>query len=796
MRRFLEGNTLGGPSLFCKALSLTLILGVGTLTGTLPAQQAEETPAAEEKPNVEQKPEAGETPAPGEAPAPAPAPGETKARADAPPDPDRTTFQLPFTAEQGGGKATGSAGAIEYREAGFVVLQGGVELLYQDLKLRAEQVEVDLNTRDLLAFGDVIIDQGPQRITGSEARYNLREGTGVIKSATAYADPDFYFSGDEIAKVGENVYTVENGVFTSCSDEVPDWSFRVRRARIELEGYARIRGASMRVKKMPVFYTPYLLWPAKTERASGLLIPQPGYSQRRGISLSLAYFQTLGRSYDTTFFADLYSRNYLGFGNELRYRPSEGTRGQFSGFAIRDPERNDDWRWKTTLDHTTDHLPFGMRGVINYQRYSDFDYLRDFERDIDRNSIRSILSRGFASGNWGSHSLNILAEDRETIVSGTDTITQQRLPEVEYRLRPTRLGKLPLYLELDSSLAYLAVERSATYDGSYGRVDLFPSLRLPVRAAPWLSLSVAAGYRYTWYGDSLCQQGGTGNAVCGPEGLGFTGETLSRGVPAASAEIVGPSFSRIFEGKVGSFAKFKHVIEPRFTYTFFDQVNEDERDRVPLFDERDTLTSTNVGRWELVNRLLARPAGEGGSAREVLSFRIGQSYSFDPNQPLQRSAETDDPWGPMSATLRWDPGAGTSLQAQVTYNTLFNQLTQQSLTASFRLPASSTVGLTWVTRWRAEDGQTLNDQARLWTSLNLIPKRLRLQAQLNYDIETSELTQHRYILGYTSQCFAINLEAREFKTVERTDRDYRFLLTLKNVGAFLDLSGRQSTADF
>jgi hypothetical protein len=26
------------------------------------------------------------------------------------------------------------------------------------------------------------------------------------------------------------------------------------------------------------------------------------------------------------------------------------------------------------------------------------------------------------------------------------------------------------------------------------------------------------------------------------------------------------------------------------------------------------------------------------------------------------------------------------------------------------------------------------------------------------------------------------------------ERDYRFLLTLKNVGTFLDLSGRQSTA--
>ena len=33
--------------------------------------------------------------------------------------------------------------------------------------------------------------------------------------------------------------------------------------------------------------------------------------------------------------------------------------------------------------------------------------------------------------------------------------------------------------------------------------------------------------------------------------------------------IVGPSFSKIFNAKIGSLTKFKHVIEPRITYTYF-----------------------------------------------------------------------------------------------------------------------------------------------------------------------------------------------------------------------------------
>ncbi|MFK5283083.1 hypothetical protein ACI3PL_26290, partial [Lacticaseibacillus paracasei] len=79
--------------------------------------------------------------------------------------------------------------------------------------------------------------------------------------------------------------------------------------------------------------------------------------------------------------------------------------------------------------------------------------------------------------------------------------------EVEYRLRPTQIVRLPLYLNMDSSLAYLDVNRGGAYNGSYGRVDLAPELEASLFSLPWMSASVAAGYRYTWYGDSICRRG-------------------------------------------------------------------------------------------------------------------------------------------------------------------------------------------------------------------------------------------------------------------------------------------------
>ncbi len=718
----------------------------------------------------------------------------------APPAPtarQRTEFKLPFPEESGGGVAVGSAETLSFERESTAVLSGDVEIRYKEITLRAAEVAVDLQTRVLTALGGVTIDQGPQRLAGESAVYDLENKTGTLTRATAYVDPDFYFSGEELQKTGDLTYEIKNGTLTACKDEVPDWSFRMKQARVEVEGYAHIRGASMRVKNVPVLYIPYIVWPAKRERASGFLIPQPGYSNRRGASVSLAYFQTLGRSYDTTIFADLYSKDFLGLGNELRWRPTEGTEGWFEGYAIRDPERaeGDEWRWKLRLDATTTDLPWNMRGALAYRKYSDFDYLGDFEREIDRNTVRSVLSRGFVSGNWGTQSLNLLVEDRETFINPLNSVIQRRLPEVEYKLRPTRLGKLPLYVDLDSSLAFLDVRRSATYDAGYGRFDVQPNLQANVLSLPWLSASVNGGYRYTWYGDSLCDSDLAGENPCDPlAGTTFVGESLSRTLPVAGAQIVGPSFSRIFNTQIGRFGKFKHVIEPRFIYSYLGEIEQKEVRRTPLFDEVDAFAAGNVGRVVLFNRLLAKPLDEKkGSAREILSLKLSRFYSFDEETPLQVLGEDSTRVGPIDGELRFDPSEKTSISAQVTYNTLASRITQRSLSGSVGI-LGSTVGLTWYTTYRPQTGETQSDQARLWATLQLVPQRLTVESQLAYDIDGSELQQQRYAVSYTSQCYAFRIEGREFKTSQLQDRDYRLLLTLKNVGTFLDLNGRQSQA--
>ncbi|HQP93671.1 MAG TPA: hypothetical protein PK570_06910, partial [Thermoanaerobaculia bacterium] len=211
-------------------------------------------------------------------------------------------------------------------------------------------------------------------------------------------------------------------------------------------------------------------------------------------------------------------------------------------------------------------------------------------------------------------------------------------------------------------------------------------------------------------------------------------------------------------------------------------------------DERDrSYAGSNLGEVALVNRLLAKPSDpEAGGAREILSFELSQAFALD-DQALQSSYDGSQSSrkSALYATLRLNPAEAFSLQAQAQYSTLFSGLEATQLSATLALPRAR-VGLAWYTRYRAELGETSSDQLRLTAGMAIIPDRLLLDAQVNYDILSRELQQQHYSLVYNSQCWGIRIETREFRYFNRRDRDYRFALSLKNIGTFLDLTGGDS----
>jgi LPS-assembly protein len=614
-------------------------------------------------------------------------------RAAAPP-PDRIGFELRVPPEKGGGRISGTAARLESSGEDLAVLSGDVEIRFRDLTVRAQRLTLDRISMTLEAEGDVVFDQGTRRIAATRADLDLAGETGSFWNASAYAAPDQYFSGEVVVKTGTNTYEVRRGVLTSCTgDPTPDWSFRVSSADIEVGGYAHLRNATMRLKKLPILYWPYMIYPAKTERSSGFLIPNIGYTRRRGTYLGIAYYQVMGPSADLTLQLDGYESTYAGAGAELRYAPSEGTRGNMTYYVLsdRDTSRSE---WRALWRHSASDLPGGFKGVISVDDYSDYDFFREFQRGEVENTRSFLYSNAFLSGSWGAQSLSFIVDQRETFLPADRTSTQRQLPEINYRVRKLKLGKSQFYFSLDSTAGYYFGETTDLFSIDYGRFDIAPGLTLPLRVAPWFSLAVSAGGRATWWGETVpvlrrdpetdevrrvCEDG-----EAEADRL-FCGESLTRTYSTVAVDAVGPSFARIFDGSGKRFAKYKHVIEPRFAYNRVSDF--EDQDRVLRFDEIDSFSASESGSVALVNRVLAKPADEKqGSAFEILSFELAQGYSFREDQPLQRSRDGSltSRESPIFARLRYSPSRVFDLQGRATWSTLFSGLESTSLSMRAR----------------------------------------------------------------------------------------------------------------
>lgn len=691
---------------------------------------------------------------------------------------------------------------IEAQRDEYSIIQGGVTLEYQDIKLRADKVTFNQKTRDVVAEGHVIIDQGPTRITANQAIYNLTSKTGTFFNATGTMDPSMYFSGDRIEKVDEDTYRMTNGVFTSCDLDRPAWSFHVGHADVTLDDYARMRDISFRARGLPIFWTPRLIWPTKRERSQGLLIPRARFNDKFGPRLQNGYFIPFGDSVDATLYGDVSTKRYFGAGIDLRYVPSENIKiGDLRAYAVNNvPAKKVEWKYQ--YRHAQENLPGGFRGVVDVQDYSDLNFFREYDDDPRILTQSNIYSSAYLTKNRPTYSLNILSDrrDYELLVSdSTDedgdgnvnelTSVRQRyeqLPSLQLRMYPQRVGRTPFYFSLESSSSRLrsgtVIGGERTIDADYYRTDIFPTVSMRLRTPQWLSIKPQLSVRQTWYSasrDALTDQVNDDKPV-------------SRFYGQGQIDMVGPSFSRVFNKPRGGFSRFKHVIEPRIRYVRTTDIN--DQNQVIRFDTVDTpvvpIVQDSV-EYSLTQRIIGKESGEKGSAREVLSFALRQSVALSDPFPRAGAAAGEHKFTPLAASLRFNPYQSTTLDATAQFGNVSHQLDQVSLSANLLGTgkyADKHLGFTYFATLEQPGAPGSNSSHILLNAGSfLIKDRLRTDVQLNFDAKKGEFLEHRYLAGWTGSCYGIALEYRRYRVFGSIDEDeslgsYGIAVTLKNVG--------------
>jgi LPS-assembly protein len=665
--------------------------------------------------------------------------------------------------------------------------QGDVHLLYQDISLRCDEVEVDLNTFHLHAEGNVILDQGDTRIACSRIEFDLRKKVGTLWNVDAFLPPTYHFRGRMMEKLDETHYRFHNGIFTSCEisdNKAPPWSIEVRDALVELEGYGHFHDAALKVRGIPFFYTPRLLWPVKRDRAAGFLVPSFGFSSQRGTYLGNSFYWPISRSVDATSYLDLYSKHYLGLGQEVRWAPAENASGDILGYLVWDPAGKR-WEWKATGKHNQ-LFPGGYALHAQVQEVSNLDFFQQFEGAIDRNALRTLNSFATLSRTWGPQVLNLRVDHQRTFFTDqtatvSSEVTLDRLGEAEYRLRSTRIGLSPLYLSAIASADEFHVDRSATLRGRYGRIDVFPTLTLLTPGFAWLNVTPTLGARETYY-----------TSQYSADLKYLVPEPLSRHYGTAGLSIVGPSFSRIWTQADGD--KIKHLIEPRLEYSYVSDAG--EASRIPIFDEKDSVLVTNLLTWTLANDLFVKSGPQG--SRQVASFEISQPYSLSMPLTLARSSydaatrtTTVVPAsqrGPLDLWLRLTPLPTATLDARADFDPVTHKLQSTSLSGGLYSGANG-LNLTWYSGYDPLQGGALSSQTRVYFSVAPTGTPWRLESQTAYDIHNQMLLEQRLAFRWRGSCWSALVELRDYRIAPYQNRSYRIAIDLTGLGTFLDIHG-------
>jgi len=256
----------------------------------------------------------------------------------------------PVWGEDGLTRITITAGIMRTAADGTVHAEGDVVVHGEGVTVRADSLRFDPGTNILLLTGEVEMNEdGGGTFTGDSLALDIADLTGGISRGEIIVVPNgFRVRGEDIRRLGPEEFSVSKGVFTSCPGECPDWSFTAREIQVRKEGYLAARHAAFRIAGVPVFYTPYLYYPVKTKRQTGLLLPEIRISDETGLESAWPLFITFGSHADVTLTPRTFSRDSFGLGVEARYRLDYAGGGDWNGFAIGGDE---DDRWYFRGDH-------------------------------------------------------------------------------------------------------------------------------------------------------------------------------------------------------------------------------------------------------------------------------------------------------------------------------------------------------------------------------------------------------------------------------------------------------------
>lgn len=482
--------------------------------------------------------------------------------------------------------------------------------------------------------GDVVMRQGSMQVEADEASLHQAENRGELSGNVRLRDNGALIVGDHAdvqldtgeaqvdnaeyvmhksrvrgsalyAKRAENaIIRLKDGTYTTCEPNSNAWQLKGNNITLNpATGFGTGTNVTLRVKDIPVFYTPYIYFPIDNRRQSGFLPPSFSTSTKTGFMLVTPYYFNLAPNYDATVYPRYMSKRGLLMEGEFRYL-TKSSEGQFGAAYLND----DDTERKLQSDYekTRYMLNWQHKGgldsrvmtEVDYTKISDPYYFQDLQSDQIGVQSRDFVNQQGAvtyRGDTYTARVNAQAYQLATIANITP---YNRLPQITFNgYLPQHPGGLDMtynteLVRFDRNLRtgnfsdenglqspFLDTNVQGLARATGDRLNLAPAVSLPMN---WTYgfLKPSLKYQYTQYDLDL---DGTGKSQIAAQSAdadrlnGTYSRNQNRGVPIASIDS-----GLYFDRNTQWFGKnYRQTLEPRLYYLY---VPEKDQSDIPVFD--------------------------------------------------------------------------------------------------------------------------------------------------------------------------------------------------------------------
>ena len=598
-----------------------------------------------------------------------------------------------------------TADSLSYNEKeGTYLAQNNVIIKKASQALYTEHAVFNTKTGMARVSGGVRIETDGDIMTGKEGTFNLNTQTGEIIDGNLFMKANhYYISGSQMQKTGENTYKIDDCTITTCDGEHPDWTITGSEVKVTIEGYGTVKHSAFRIRDLPIIYIPYMIFPAKTKRQTGLLPPKLGYSTLNGAEVQVPFYWAISDQTDATFYQRYMTKRGYMQGLEFRYAESKNSKGILDFDILSDKEDPKNMGDKDALNispyertnqtrywlrgRSDQDLPLGLVARLDGDFVSDQDYLREFEEKLFGFGTRSNLqeesnrpvqekrspTRRSAlrlSRDGESYALQGIAAYYQQVEDPeTKNQMEQPMGGLNFTLLPEQFSGWPVFFNLETDYNYVWSDNA---DRGHG-ISFTPQVNFPFWLGPYVEFEPS--FRYTY--NSQWVDNNQGDK-----------DRQYQSLYEASTRL-GANAEKIYDVSWGNAKKLRHKVSPTFYYTY--QGYHDGGEETPwynpidqedygslwslAFDEDEENRDKNRITFALENFLDARIEDGKGNVTysQWIVFRLNQGYDIsEPN-------DDNEPLTPLTAELIVTPFPSLDLRGSTGWDHYENTFSRTTL---------------------------------------------------------------------------------------------------------------------